>query len=318
MAVISKDINDAAKHLREGHLVAIPTETVYGLAANALKPDVVVNIFKVKNRPSFDPLILHTDSLEKVRHYVRDIPNDALTLAEAFWPGPLTLVLPKKDLIPDLVTSGLDTVAVRIPNHPLTLNLLQKLDFPVAAPSANPFGYISPTTTQHVEDHLGKAIPYILDGGRTTVGIESTIVAIDENTRKILRLGGITQEQIENEIGPVDTELHQHSNPQAPGMMDTHYAPHKKILLGDISALLEANSTQKVGILSFQDTYTEIPEEHQIQLSPNGDLIESATNLFAALRKLDKMDIDLILAEKMPDRDLGRAINDRLRRASTR
>ncbi|WP_405512000.1 L-threonylcarbamoyladenylate synthase [Spirosoma sp. KNUC1025] len=189
MAQIGTDRQIAKQLLEAGNVVSIPTETVYGLAANALNPDAVLTIFRVKNRPTFDPLIVHTDSLEKLDRFVSTIPESARDLASTYWPGPLTLLLPKKAIIPDLVTAGLPTVGIRIPNHPLTLALLNSLDFPLAAPSANPFGYISPTTAQHVADQLGLQVPYILDGGPATIGIESTIVGFDGNKPTVFRLG---------------------------------------------------------------------------------------------------------------------------------
>jgi L-threonylcarbamoyladenylate synthase len=198
MAQIETDIEKAKALLESGELVAIPTETVYGLAGNALNPDAVAKIFSVKNRPSFDPLIIHTDSLEKVRKFTLDIPAPLDRLAAHFWPGPLTLLLPKKPIVPDLVTSGLDTVAVRIPQHTLTLSLLEALDFPLAAPSANPFGYISPTTAAHVQDQLGDKIPYILDGGPSQVGLESTIVGLENGEVVVYRLGGLEVAAIES------------------------------------------------------------------------------------------------------------------------
>ncbi len=315
MAVISKSISDAASHLSKGHLIGIPTETVYGLAGNALDPDVVINIFKVKERPSFDPLIVHTDSIGKAKSFIKAFPEEALRLADHFWPGPLTIVLPKRNIIPDIVTSGLENVAIRIPNHDLTLELLTQLDFPVAAPSANPFGYVSPTSAEHVNEHLGEKIPFILDGGPTRIGIESTIVAFIEGKKKVLRLGGVPLESLERVSGLFEIELNQSSNPQAPGMLEGHYSPKKKLLLGDIKAQLDQYGSENVGILSLNRTYDQVNPEFQIQLSTSGDLNEAAKNLFASMRKFDSMPVDLILAEEVPDTGLGRAINDRLRRA---
>nr|WP_310590383.1 L-threonylcarbamoyladenylate synthase [Dyadobacter sp. NIV53] len=227
MAIIDNDVQLAKQFLLKGQLVAIPTETVYGLAGNALDEKSVLSIFEVKNRPSFDPLIIHTDSLDKLKNYVTDLPASARNLAIAFWPGPLTLLLPKKSIIPDLVTSGLDHVAVRIPNHPLTLELLRQLEFPLAAPSANPFGYISPTKSEHVNAQLGEKIPYILDGGECGVGIESTIVGFVNDIPTVYRLGGLAIDEIENIVGKVNVLPHSSSNPQAPGMLKSHYAPRK-------------------------------------------------------------------------------------------
>lgn len=317
MGQLGSDIQAAKAFLEQGDVVGIPTETVYGLAGNALNTDAVLTIFQVKNRPAFDPLILHTDSLAKLDRYVHDIPALAHQLAEAFWPGPLTLLLPKRDCIPDLVTSGLDTVAVRIPNHPLTLDLLRSLDFPLAAPSANPFGYISPTTAQHVVDQLGDQIPYILDGGPCGVGIESTIIGFDEKGPVIYRLGGMALEQIEAVIGPLTVRDHSTSNPKAPGMLSSHYAPRKPLVLMPYHEPLDPDLTD-VGVLAFRSPFETIPPEHQRVLSPTGDLTEAARNLFGHLRALDALDVNLIYAEMSPNEGLGRAINDRLRRAASR
>src|SRR5471030_2993623 len=220
--IIGKDIAKARALLERGLLVAIPTETVYGLAANALDADAVLQIFEVKNRPHFDPLIMHGASADALRAYVTLFPDWASTLADKFWPGPLTLVLPKKDSIPDIVTSGMPTVAIRVPKHPLTYELLSQLDWALAAPSANPFGYVSPTTPQHVMDQLGGKIPYILDGGDCTVGIESTIVAEQDGKICILRLGGLSVEEIESAIGTVSIITNETAHTQ--GSMKSHYA----------------------------------------------------------------------------------------------
>jgi len=313
MAETGKDINKAKELLVKGELVAIPTETVYGLAANALNADAVLKIFQVKNRPRFDPLIIHVSSWNKVALYARDIPSVAHDLAEAFWPGPLTLLFEKKNIIPDLVTSGLPTVGIRCPDHPLTHSLLESLDFPLAAPSANPFGYISPTTPQHVADQLGDRIPYILDGGPCQVGIESTIVGFDNAGGIVFRTGGLKIEDIEKVIGKVRLQITSSSNPKTPGQLRSHYAPKKKLIAGELDELLRAYETAKVGILSFQKDHN-VP--FQFILSPSGDPDEAARNFFSALRSLDALPVDLILAEYVPDRGLGKAINDRLRRAA--
>ncbi len=254
MAVIGTDIEQAANLLRTGKLVAIPTETVYGLAANAFIEPAVVSIFEAKQRPAFDPLIVHTHSINQFEQIAVHIPDLAYKLAEAFMPGPVTLILPRNPQIPLLVTSGNELVGVRIPDHPLTLNLLQQLDFPVAAPSANPFGYVSPTTAQHVAQQLGERIPYILDGGPCQVGIESTIIQIINSQVAILRLGGLAIEQIEAVIGkPIHHIKTSSSNPKAPGMLSSHYAPRKKVILGNINENLKKYDPQKNGHLVFSE-----------------------------------------------------------------
>lgn len=316
--MIGKDIDFAVKLLNQGALVGIPTETVYGLAGNALSENSLAEIFKVKKRPTFDPLIVHTDSLRKVQDFVIEIPEKALVLAQHFWAGALTLLLPKKTIIPDLATSGSALVAIRIPKHPLTLDLLKRLDFPLAAPSANPFGYISPTNAQHVEAQLGSQIPYILDGGSCQLGLESTIVGFENEQAIIYRKGGVSIEAIEAVIGRVQVKAHSTSNPQAPGMLKSHYAPHIPLIVGKIEKHISQFAGKKVGILSFQKEFQEIPKNQQIILSKNGDLAEAAKHLFSAMRLLDQMNLDVILAEFLPEEGLGRAINDRLKRAATK
>ncbi len=298
--------------------MGIPTETVYGLAANALNPEAVVNIFRIKNRPAFDPLIVHIPDAAAAEQYVTHIPAPAHALMEAFWPGPLTLLLPRRDCIPDLVTSGLPHVGLRVPAHPLTQALLHALPFPLAAPSANPFGYISPTTARHVADQLGNQVPYILDGGPCTIGVESTIVGFDDQEAPVVyRLGGLSVEVLEAVCGPVRLQLNQSSNPAAPGMLAAHYAPRKPLLLGAVPEMLEGLEAQKTAILAFGDT-SGLPKVRRVEnLSPGGDLSEAAQRLFALLRTLDAdPDITAIVAVPLPEVQLGRAINDRLRRAA--
>lgn len=318
MATIGTDIQAAKSFLEQNELVAIPTETVYGLAGNAFNTEAIAQIFEVKNRPAFDPLIVHTHSLHEVKKIVKALPEKALQLAEHFWPGPLTLLLPKQSSIPDLATSGMSTVAVRIPQQPLTLELLKSLTFPLVAPSANPFGYVSPTTAQHVEDQLGHKIPYILDGGRCAVGIESTIVGFENGQPVIHRIGGCGREDIEAIIGKVKLMAHSSSNPKAPGMLKSHYSPGKKVVLGQLKELIEKYNNDRTGILAFKEPMPGINPKHQIVLAPDGSLTTAAKNLFSALREMDKMDIDIILTEKVPERGLGLAINDRLKRAAAK
>lgn len=313
MAEIGKDILHAASLLKEGELVAIPTETVYGLAGNALSENAVVKIFETKNRPQFDPLIVHVPTIKSITDYVDEIPEMAQLLADTFWPGPLTLVLKRKSIIPDLVTSGLNTVGIRCPQHELTLKLLEQLDFPLAAPSANPFGYVSPTTPHHVNDQLGNKIKYILDGGTCEVGLESTIIGFEDTEPVIYRLGGLSIEKIQAVIGEVKTNTLSTSNPKAPGQLISHYAPGKKVILGKIEDLLQQYPAHCSGVLSFQKDYN---SPYQVILSVNGNMEEAAKNLFAALRSFEKMPVHTILAEVVPEKGLGRAINDRLKRAS--
>ncbi|WP_027002502.1 L-threonylcarbamoyladenylate synthase [Hugenholtzia roseola] len=320
--MIGTDLDFAKTCLLAGKTVAIPTETVYGLAANGLNVNAVAEIFRIKKRPTFDPLILHTDSLAKVENWVVEIPKPLLLLAEHFWAGALTLLLPKKGIVPALVTSGLETVAMRIPNHPLTLELLSRLNFPLAAPSANPFGYLSPTTPLHVAQQLGNEVGYILDGGKSQIGIESTIVGIENGLVTVFRKGGIPIEDIESLLGQrVALRPHSTSRPAAPGMLQSHYAPRKPIVVGeDLSSLLEAQAGKKVGVLAFQKlpalTAAQSPTKARLVLSKSGNLSEAAQNFFDFLHQLDSLDIDVIIAEWLPEIGLGKAINDRLRRAS--
>ncbi len=316
MAVIGRDIDQAIEVLKAGDVIGLPTETVYGLAGNAYNTEAITKIFTVKNRPTFDPLIVHTSSIERVNEFVKEIPEQAQLLAKHFMPGPLTLLLPKKEVISDLVTSGLETVAVRIPNHPLALELLQKLDFPLAAPSANPFGYISPTSAKHVDNQLGDKIKYILDGGECKVGIESSIIGFFDGEIVVLRKGGLAIEEIEAIVGKVRIEEHSSSNPKAPGMLKSHYAPRTRLLVVSDGLLVEED-TSKIGYLGFDKFRPNIPFENQLLLSPSGDLSEAAKNLFAYMRLLDARGFDKIYTELLPEKGLGRAINDRIKRATT-
>ncbi len=324
--LISNDWQAAATWLRAGEVVGIPTETVYGLAGNALNADAVLRIFEVKNRPFFDPLILHTHSVAAISAFVTEIPPQAQQLFDAFSPGPLTILLPKRDLVPDLVTAGLPRVAVRIPNHPLTLDLLRNLDFPVAAPSANPFGYISPTTAQHVAAQLGNKIPMILDGGACGVGVESTIIGFENGQSYVYRLGGLAVEALENVLGKVELRLNQSSNPAAPGQLKSHYAPRKPFFVthdveAEIKKIIDnqmVKNIENVAIINFNNHSPSILPQHQIVLSQAGNLHEAAKHLFAAMRQLDALpDVEMIVAQWLPNISLGRALNDRLRRAAT-
>lgn len=309
-AKIGNNIAEAIHFLEDGNCVGIPTETVYGLAANALNISAVAKIFKVKDRPDFDPLIVHTDSIEKASALVSCWPEKAKILAKKCWPGPLTLVLPKSEIVPFEVTSGLDTVGVRVPNHPLALELLASLPFPLAAPSANPFGYVSPTSAQHVADQLGNKIPYILDGGDCQIGLESTIVGFEDEVPVIYRLGFYSKEMIESMIGAVNVQINASSNPKAPGMLQSHYAPLKPVYKEVPSNVLPEN----VGFLAFKELDNRFKEENQIILSPNADLYEVARNLYAGLRKLDITNVECIVVDSFENIGIGIAINERLSR----
>ncbi|TNE78761.1 MAG: threonylcarbamoyl-AMP synthase [Bacteroidetes bacterium] len=320
--MIGSSVSEAAANLKAGKLVAIPTETVYGLAALIRLDESVVQIFKAKNRPAFDPLIVHVPSLEAAKPYIREVNSEAKKLADAFWPGPLTLLFEKSDQVSDLVSSGLPTVAVRVPQHEITLRLLQALGEPVAAPSANPFGYVSPTTAAHVAQQLGKEVAYILDGGPAKVGLESTIVSCLNNEVKVLRLGGLSLEQLSEVLGYTpELQLSTHSNPQAPGQLDKHYATHTPLYLSD-AGLEELKTRMKPGqkwALISLNPLADLPEGcTNYPLSQSGNLDEAASKLFALMRNLDELKLDGIVAERLPDKGLGRAINDRLHRAAYR
>jgi L-threonylcarbamoyladenylate synthase len=311
------DIDHAVELLEQNLPVAIPTETVYGLAANALNEDAIVSVFKAKNRPLFDPLILHVVNIFEVYEYVESINATALKLAEAFWPGPLTLLLKKKDIIPYIATAGSDYVGVRIPDHPMTLSLLSQLEFPLVAPSANPFGFISPTKAEHVEAQLGKVIPYILDGDECAVGIESTIVDCTGDEVVILRLGGLKISDIEKVTGKkAKLNISKNSNPSAPGQLDRHYSPSKPFaIVDDIAAHLSDFPDKKISVLSFGEV--DLPDGiSNYNLSVSGNLDEAAKNLFSMMHLLDQGDAEMIITTLVPAEGLGLAINDRLTRAA--
>ena len=314
---IGIDIRKAATLLTEGELVAIPTETVYGLAANALNEDAVLKIYAAKNRPQFNPLIMHVASFELAKQYIKDIPAEAEQLAAAFWPGPLTMLFNKQQNVPDLVTAGSKRVAIRVPDHALTLQLLLQITFPVAAPSANPSGYVSPTAAQHVYEGLHNKIPYILDGGECGVGVESTIVGWNEEGEiELYRLGGIAVEQIEAVIGKkIKHHKKVSDNPNTPGQLKSHYATHTPLYLGNINTLLSQFAGKKIIIINFKQHHPSLPDNQQLILSKAGSMEEAAKNLFRVLRKVDTMNADVILAELLPDEGLGKAVNDRLERA---
>jgi L-threonylcarbamoyladenylate synthase len=310
------DIQLAREMLEAGKTVAIPTETVYGLAANALNINAVVRIFDQKQRPSFDPLIVHIHQIGDLEKYAHVHDQRVFLLAEKFWPGPLTIVLPKRENIPDIVTSGLPTVALRIPRHELTLQLLKTLNFPLAAPSANLFGHTSPTSVAHVLDQLDGKVSYVLDGGETQIGLESTIVKFSSFGTEVLRLGGLTLEELEETLSErIKTVRSSSSNPEAPGMLSAHYNPGIPIEIGDPNKTLKLIKNKKVGVLAFgQESFDE--NVAVFNLSKSKNIEEAARNLFKGLRYFRKARVDIILADWLPEEGLGRAVNDRLRRAA--
>jgi L-threonylcarbamoyladenylate synthase len=313
---LKKSLFRAAGIIRAGGVVAFPTETVYGLGADAFNPLAVARIFEIKRRPHFDPLIIHIASLPDMRKIVSKVTPLARKLIDRFWPGPLTVVLSKKGEVPDIVTAGLETVAVRMPDHPIALRLIKEAGCPLAAPSANPFGYLSPTTAEHVRAQLGDRVDQILDGGPCQVGVESTILSFVGERPVLLRPGGTPLEEIESVIGKVEIETMEGDRPTAPGMLPRHYAPRTPILLNWSDQGLGSKRKKKIGLLAFREPVGSSLFDHVEVLSKNGDLREAASNLFAAIRRLDGSGLDLILAEPVPETGLGRAIMDRLRRAS--
>ena len=311
-------VTEAVNVLLKGQIVGLPTETVYGLGADATNEAAIAEVFKAKNRPSFDPLIVHVPTLDAVKE-IAELSEAAEQLFLAFSPGPLTVVLPKKNTIPDLVTSGHNTVAVRIPAHPVMLEVLQSSGLYIAAPSANPFGFASPTTAQHVLDQLGSIISGVVDGGPCSVGIERTIVDMSSDAPKVLRLGGMALEQLERVLGGITTELSS-SNPSAPGMLTSHYNPGTPLELFDdrdalLTALKSNSNPNGIGILYWGET---IAHGSSFNLSELKSDSEAACNLFKGLRLLGRAPVTNIYVHLLPEYGLGRAVNDRLQRAANK
>lgn len=323
--VISTDRAAAVELLRKGDVVGLPTETVYGLAANALNPIAVARIFEAKERPRFDPLIVHLPNREWLKTIAEFPAGDRqliLKLSGEFWPGPFTMVLPKGERLPDIVTAGLDTVAVRLSAHPVFTEIVSELDEPLAAPSANRFGRVSPTTAQHVFDELQGRIPLIVDAGPAEHGIESTIVAVREGGIVILRRGPITDEQL-SQFAPVSSATAT-AQISSPGQLPSHYMPVTPLRLIDNGEDFYPQKNQRVGLLSWSSALKNSVSSHMEAfaavrtLSDRGDLREAAANLFRYLRELDALGLNLIVAERVPFHGLGAAIMDRLERASHR
>lgn len=310
-------IRRAAHLLNQGGVVAFPTETVYGLGADALNAEATARIFEIKQRPHFDPLIVHVWTPDQLSLLVTEIPAAAHALIDRFWPGPLTLVLPKTRQVPDIVTAGLPSVAVRMPGHPIALELLRQANTPISAPSANRFGCTSPTTAQHVLDQLGSRVDLIVDGGSCSVGIESTIVSLLEETPVLLRDGGIAAEEIERAIGPLRRpSALSPDRPAAPGQLSRHYAPRTPLVF--CTHGIPPTHAVRAGLLTFREPKRQTGFAAVEVLSAGGNLREAAANLFAAIHRLDAMNLDCICTESFPDTGLGQAINDRLRRAAHR
>ena len=300
-------------------MVALPTETVYGLAADALKPEAAAQIFAAKERPQFDPLIVHLparDWIDRIACIAEEDRALVDQLMRRFWPGPFTLVLPRQSIVPDVVTAGLDTVAVRMSAHPVFALIVRAFNGPVAAPSANRFGRISPTTAQHVVEELDGLIPLIIDGGPTRIGVESTVVSINKGKIRVLRKGPVTAEELSEYTS--DERVTTDNAITSPGQLPVHYAPHTPLQLVADSRSFSVPSGKRVGLLAWSSVVgTERYASFRI-LSAKKDPIEAAANLFRFLRELDAMNLDLIMAEEVPEEGLGAAIMDRLRRAESR
>jgi L-threonylcarbamoyladenylate synthase len=317
MTIISNNMSKAVKILNNEDVVAIPTETVYGLAGNIYSDKAIRKIFEVKQRPLFNPLIVHLHSVEQLDEIVSEFPPKAKLLADAFWPGSLTLVLKKKSTIPDVITAGKETVAVRIPNHPVALALLKELSFPLAAPSANPFNRISPTKALHVESYFKNAIQMVLEGGECKNGLESTIIGFENNEPILYRLGAISTEEIENIVGKINVKTKEEKTPNAPGMLAKHYAPKTRTyLVNDIDKFITDYGDKTIGLLSFSEAIMASNIKHIEILSKSRDLKEAASKLYSSLHILDHLDLDMIVAQRFPDIGLGKSINDRLERAA--
>ncbi len=316
--IISQDVEKSVTFLKNGEVIGVPTETVYGLAALCSKPDAIANIFKIKNRPQTNPLIVHIGTFETLSKVCTSFPEKAKILADKFWPGPLTLLLPKSEFISDQITAGSNLVAVRMPNHPVALELLRILNEPFVAPSANPANAISPTSSAHVFEYFNGKIPMILEGGVCEKGIESTIVGFENNEVIIHRLGSLSKEAIEQEIGSVQLKNQPKDKIVSPGQFSKHYSPNTPLVLtNQIENTLRLFPNKKVGLLLFNDLNFPISETIIIKkLTENGDLDLAMKQVYEALHQLDKMNLDLIIAEHLPDVSVGTSVNDRLKRAA--
>jgi L-threonylcarbamoyladenylate synthase len=315
--MISTDINLAKESLKNNGVIGFPTETVYGLAGNAFNDLAIKKIFEIKKRPILNPLIVHLKSRYELDKVAIEIPEKAYRLAEAFWPGPLTLILKKNPSISDLITANQNTLAVRVPNHPIALDLLNQLEFPLVAPSANPFTRISPTTALHVENYFNNQIDMVLDGGTCLSGIESTIIGFENDSVILYRQGALAIEEIEKVIGKVSFLNKKENKTTTPGMHLKHYAPKTNfILTNDIESEIKRFKDQKIGVLLFKNKIGYHDIENQFVLSETGDLKQAASNLYNTLHQLDKSNLDVIIAEYFPEYGLGNTINDRLQRAS--
>jgi L-threonylcarbamoyladenylate synthase len=310
----SAQLQQAIELLRNDNVVCVPTETVYGLAASMYSEKAIEKIYTIKGRPRSNPLIVHIGRIQDLQTLCSDLPAPLQRLAERFWPGPLTILVEKSDQVPLSITAGGTRVGIRMPNHPLTLELLKALPFPLVAPSANPYNAISPTTAKHVEDYFGSAIPLILDGGPCEQGLESTVVGIENEQVVIYRQGMITAEQIESLVGPIVVKNEAGEKQVAPGMTLKHYSPKTPTIVCEHLEQFKEDSTGKAFLL-FSKKHPELPQAHQYVLSEKEDLSEAAARLYQVLHELDERSYNQIVCERFPDIGIGRAINDRLLRA---
>lgn len=309
-------ITAAVEELKRGRPIAIPTETVYGLAANGLDQSAVKRIFELKNRPLSNPLILHTYDISQIEKYTSNIPDIAYKLAERFWPGPLTMIFEKNENVPELVTAGGSTVAFRIPDHDIALELLKRVDFPLAAPSANPFTRISPTHSSQVKEYFGEEL-FVVDGGPCTRGLESTIIGFEREAIIIYRLGSVT----ESDLKPFASQIRiqgKKSKVRTPGMHAKHYSPlTTTILTEDPQKEINKFNGAIIGVITFEDTFL-LSNNQLIKkvLSPEGNIKSAAAKLYSTLYDLDKLDLDVIIVKRFPNKGLGKTINERLNRAA--
>lgn len=316
--MITTNLSLIKQHLEKGEVVGIPTETVYGLAANIFDEQAISKIFSVKGRPNTNPLIVHVKSMEEAQKLVTHFPPKAMQLAKYFWPGSLTLILPKNEQVSEAITANQSTVAIRIPNHPATLQLLDILDFPLAAPSANPYNRISPTQSAHVEEYF-PTIP-ILEGGICAAGVESTILGFEGEEVILLRHGAISMEEIEALVGRISDRTSSDNLHVTPGRSKKHYSPTCELILSyEPLFLLSAVQGKKVGILWFQQIKiksSKVSVNHV--LAPNGSTQEAAANMYDALHQMEKSGVELIIVERLPNVGLGRTVNDRFERAAAK
>lgn len=326
-------IKQASDILRNGGMVAFPTETVYGLGADALDEKASAKIYAAKGRPSDNPLIVHVADVKQLEPLVKNIPDNAVKLMDKFWPGPMTLIFEKSDIVPSGTTGGLQTVAIRMPNHPVALNLIKNSQVAIAAPSANTSGRPSPTTAQHVENDLSGKIDMIIDGGAVGIGIESTIVDVTVNPPMILRPGYITKKMLEDVVGDVEVDkailgkMSPDAKPKAPGMKYKHYAPkadltmfrgEKDAVVNHINSLAKEGIAEgkKIGIIASDETFSMYKEGNVISIGTRSNDDSIARNLYAVLRKFDDMNVDVIYSEIFEDDGLGQAIMNRMLKAA--